>query len=368
MPFLTRPNGYYIADDLSKLIIPSAPAGFYSVNFDKDSNQFFLSPASPFTIFHKVYGKSDQWAQRIINTYFERSDKSTAAAFVGEKGSGKSLLLKRICINFVEAHKGIVIIVDRPYSGTEFNQFLQSINQPKIVVIDEFEKVYNEAEPRNAMLSLLDGTWPQHTLFLMTANTSLYGHHLEYFSNRPGRVYFNIEFKSLDLDLLKEYMHDNLEDQSRTNEILEFVSKFSKFNIDMLSVLIKEMNQYPDESIESLTEILNIKAQVNHDTIEFKVRVINTDNNHEYTQGEFNSNSGCLLEFLKKQRNEWNPYSYDNDSTLKENEFDLYITHTNSTITQDPLTREFTVIHDKFKFIIQPVYKSFLTNHSTYAL
>ncbi|AND75376.1 ATPase [Acinetobacter phage vB_AbaM_ME3] len=366
MSYLNKPNGYYVAENLAKFIVPVIPAGYYSVQWDDQVKQFFLSPTNPFTIYHKVYGKSDRWAGRILDTYFERQDKATSAAFVGEKGSGKSLLLKRICINFVESHQGIVLIVDQPYAGSTFNQFLQSITQDKIVVIDEFEKVYMEAEPRNSMLSLLDGTWPQHTLFLMTANTTLYGHHLEYFSNRPGRVYFNIEFKSLDIELLKEYMKDNLEDQSRTSEVLEFVGKFSKFNIDMLSVLIKEMNQYPEESIASLTEILNIKTQLNNDTIEFNIRAFNLNTNSEYDPADFVANSSCLLEFLNKHRNEWNPYSTDEE--LGDQAFDVYITHMNSEISQNPMTREITIIHQGLKFLIQPMYKSFLTNQSAYAL
>ena len=62
MAYLNKPNGYYVAENLAKFIVPVIPAGYYSVQWDDQVKQFFLSPTNPFTIYHKVYGKSDRWA------------------------------------------------------------------------------------------------------------------------------------------------------------------------------------------------------------------------------------------------------------------------------------------------------------------
>lgn len=367
MSFLNKPNGYYVADDISNLIISTLPAGFYSVQWDAQASEFYLSSTTPFTINHKIYGKSNQWSDRIINTYYQRSGKATTAAFVGEKGSGKSLLLKQIAITFVEKMQGIVLLIDQPYSGTAFNKFLQSIRQEKIAVIDEFEKVYSDQDHRNAMLSLFDGTWPQHTLFLLTANTSLYSRNLDYFNNRPGRVYFNIEFKSLDLELLKEYSEDNLIDKSRMTELLSFIGKFDTFNIDMLSVLISEMNQYPEESISELTEILNIKPQTCYDNISINVNVVNTVTGYVYKPNEFQNNSHCLYQFLRHEAKNWNIYTTCDD--LKdEDEFDVFVSHEDSIITQNPSTNDITITYENLEITIKVNHKSLLTPAVSYAL
>lgn len=371
MAYLNRGNGYYLADGIAAAIVDLVPKGFYSVLYDEDSSQFYLSPTEPFTIDHKVYGKSDQWSTRILETFARRQGKPTAAAFVGEKGSGKSLLLKRISMDFADLLEGIVLLVEKPYHGPAFNSFLQSIQQSKIVVLDEFEKLYVEDKARNSMLTLLDGVWPQHTLFLITANTTLYNPRLDFFNNRPGRVYFNIEFKSVDLDVINEYLEDNLVDKSRTKEVLEFISRFLNFNIDMLSVLVTEMNTNPSDSVEELSQILNIKPQTSTETVDLKWEVEHIESGYKYNEDDLMLKDYEFIQWINKESPNCNPYTYldeDDSKFPKEREFDIYLDHSNSTVTQDHTTRAITVISQGYKFIVTPMYKNFLQSSNRVAL
>lgn len=365
MSYLVQPNGYYIANNISDRIVNEVPPGFYSIQFDSDSSQFYLSEIEPFTINHKVYGRSDRWSDRIIQTYLERKDKTTSAAFVGEKGSGKSLLLKRICIDFTEKHNGIVLVVDQAYAGTSFNKFLQDISQDKIVVIDEFEKTYSDLDTRNAILSLLDGTWPQHTLFLITANTTLYNNSLEYFNNRPGRIYFNIEFKSVDLEIITEYLEDNLVDKSRTQEIIQFIGKFSSFNMDMLSVIVSEVNRYPSETVDELSVILNIKPTVDHNSIEFKYELVDVESNHKYDlDWVAGLTSNNIVNFI--QRPDWslNVYTYDDDESKLASSlsFDENFTKAAS-IQQNPETKTIIIEQHGKRLTVTPKYRDYYSQN-----
>ncbi|HRZ82907.1 MAG TPA: hypothetical protein P5069_10620, partial [Candidatus Hydrogenedentes bacterium] len=42
-----------------------------------------------------------------------------------------------------------------------FNTFMQAIEQPLVVLFDEFEKVYDDQE-QQALLTLLDGVYPSN--------------------------------------------------------------------------------------------------------------------------------------------------------------------------------------------------------------
>jgi hypothetical protein len=68
------------------------------------------------------------------------------------------------------AKQGVpTIVINAPWCGDKFNTLIQSIQQPCIVMFDEFEKVYS-SEEQEAMLTLLDGIYSSKKLFLLTSN------------------------------------------------------------------------------------------------------------------------------------------------------------------------------------------------------
>jgi len=62
---------------------------------------------------------------------------------VGEKGSGKTLLAKYISIAAAKERGIPTIVINHPFHGDEFNLFMQSIQEPVIVLMDEFEKIHD---------------------------------------------------------------------------------------------------------------------------------------------------------------------------------------------------------------------------------
>ena len=80
-------------------------------------------------------------AERVLST-FESRPAATGILLEGEKGSGKSMLLKLLSINARKAGMP-TIVINSPFCGDGFNTFIQSISQPAIIAFDEFEKIYN---------------------------------------------------------------------------------------------------------------------------------------------------------------------------------------------------------------------------------
>lgn len=359
------PNGYYIAPDMTDFLHGTVAPGYYTVAFDGDRGCFYLAHAEPFTLVKKIYGNSLKHADRILDTFKSRVGINTAAAFEGVKGSGKTLLMKRISKTFVEQDNGIVLIVNTPFSGDAFNSFIQSVSQPKIVIFDEFEKVYSERDKRNGILTLLDGTFASHTLFIITTNTDMYkDSSMEYFSNRPGRVYFNINFAPVDLPSILEYCADNLNDKSRIDSIKSYVSKFRIFNMDMLSVLVHEMNNSPELSLSELSEFLNIKPDISMSDLnyDFQVKYKGVDCTDSLSHC---LNSSRVESFFNDDCSPWNIYTCDGDDlkgidasgqTVPVGEFDIYITKDSCLIQQNPLTRVVTITSNDLVLTITPIY------------
>ncbi|EPD3172293.1 hypothetical protein APD40_05565 [Acinetobacter baumannii] len=265
--YLRQNDTYHLAPDVSGVAIDSLPAGFYRLCFH-DKLGFYLQITNPLTLIPKAYGNAYQHQDRIMETFNERTEIPTTIMLEGFKGTGKTLLAKKLCVDFVKSG-GICILQSEAYVGDDYKGFLQKINQQKIVFIDEFDKVYTRPEQVNDMLTLLDGMYPMHTLFILTMNADSRSSRYEYFHNRPGRVYYNIHFGSISESTIREYANDVLINKDRIDEILEYVGRFSMFNMDMLTILIKEINKSEGQniSVRDLGKFLNIKPTISYDDI-----------------------------------------------------------------------------------------------------
>jgi len=225
---------------------------YYAVMRDEFGN-FFLSTVSEFKLPARMYGKINEYADRIITTFNDRS-QSTGVLLSGEKGSGKTLLAKVLC-NRVTEQGFPVIIVNKAYVGDEFNSFIQSISEPAVVLFDEFEKVFDDEE-QEKILTLLDGVYQSKKLFILTCNDSW---RLDRnMKNRPGRLYYMIEFEGLDADFIEEYCQVNLLDTSKTDSVGKVAALFDQFNFDMLQTLVEELNRFGGTAQEAVG-LLNIK-------------------------------------------------------------------------------------------------------------
>jgi hypothetical protein len=172
---------------------------------------------------------------------------------VGEKGSGKTLLARQISIQ----SEYPTVIVNSSFSGEQFNSFLSGITQPCIILFDEFEKTYKKDE-QEKILTLLDGTFQSQKLFIFTSNNKWeLDNNLK---NRPGRIFYLIEFSGLDEEFIREYCKDNLVDQGKIGAIVATSGLFDVFNFDMLVAFVQEVNRYGEDPSD-LIDLLNAKPE-----------------------------------------------------------------------------------------------------------
>lgn len=242
--------------------LPKLPTGNYMVCYNPDLGGFYFEESSEFSYPSKVYGDAQQTADRIFSTYMSRlqgNNVSTGVLLAGEKGSGKTLISKLICKQALSQELPI-LIVGSGYSGPVFNKFIQDINQPAVVFFDEFEKVYksniydtdgdlvNNGGSQDALLSLFDGTQSTDKLFLLTCNDkSGINRNMV---NRPGRIFYFLEFAGLSSQFIREYCNENLINKANLESVCLAASLFLRFNFDMLAALVEEMNRYNESAAE----------------------------------------------------------------------------------------------------------------------
>jgi hypothetical protein len=231
------------------------PVGTYLLNNDPVRG-YYLSEIDDFTLPKRTYGKEIERHQRIINTFLSRP-AATGVILAGEKGAGKTLLSKRISIEAAKQHEIPTIIINAPYHGDDFNQFIQSITQPALIILDEFEKVYDN-EAQNALLTVLDGTMQSKKLFIVAINDVFKMN--QYMLNRPGRFFYVFNYAGVPEDAIREFLGDNLEDKSRIESVVSYAQLFRNFTFDMLSAIVEEMNRY-DEPIREVLKYINVSME-----------------------------------------------------------------------------------------------------------
>lgn len=269
MYFMQSGSNFFVRNQLDQQPQKVLPPGNFVIR-QTPQGEFFLEKIADFPALGKIYGNVTGNTGRILTSFHSR-EKNLGVMLTGTKGSGKTLLTRSISI---EGYKiGIpTILINDPYRGDRFFQFLSSIEQPTIVLIDEFEKIY-DAEDQRELLTLLDGVYQSKKLFLLTCNDKWkVDSHMR---NRPGRIHYLIEFDGLTPDFVEEYCKDTLKDQSQLLSVMNVCSLFNKLNFDMLQALVWEMNLYGESATQAI-EMLNVKPE-SDDKLIFSVEVFDRD-------------------------------------------------------------------------------------------
>jgi hypothetical protein len=237
-------------------MLPHLPKGVYKIVSTPDGYVFVRQ--EPFKKITKVYGNHGTMAKRIYCSFKDR-ENNTGVLLAGTKGSGKSYLGR--LLSQEAADEGLpTIIITEPLSGETLRGMLSHLDQRVVILIDEFEKVYDDTKSQLTFLSLLDGLSTTKHLFILTVNdVSKVDQHMK---NRPGRLYYLLEFNGLEEDFIREYCEAKLDNKEHIEELLELTSLFDEFNFDMLSSLVEEMNRFKESALDAV-RYLNIAAEGN---------------------------------------------------------------------------------------------------------
>lgn len=263
--FFRMDDNFMLGNDKPQQRYAKLPAATYVLRVSLEG--YYLELTDDFELPSKLYGTLDKKADRILNT-FETRPGTTGVLLCGEKGSGKTLLTKLIATK-ARAAGMPTILVNFAAQGDTFNTFLAKIDQPAVVLFDEFEKTYDETE-QQGLLTLLDGVFSTKKLCLLTSNEfKAINSHMK---NRPGRVFYYLNFEGLDAQFVKEYGQDNLKNPSHLASLQVLAGLVKPMNFDMLKAIIEESNRYNETPMETL-DMLNVRVSGYADTFLYELTI-----------------------------------------------------------------------------------------------
>lgn len=297
------------------------PIGTYSVGCTPAG--FFLKQIEDITVTGKLYGDIEKRTARVLNTFDDRPS-TTGLMLKGEKGSGKTLLARNIC---QEARKlGIItLVVNTPFAGEDFNNFIAGIEQPCIVMFDEFEKVYNSGglgsglgssgDRQQGLLTLFDGLYKTKKLFIVTCND--YNRIDRAMRNRPGRFFYVFNYTGLGEDFIREYCEDNLKNSNNIESVVLYSKQFSDFNFDMLKAIVEEMNRY-NESIVEVVKYLN--AEPSGEYFRYRVKELILKSGEEALKVDDYTNNNAMINIFSTNERMYVQYNTESSLGKKDSE------------------------------------------------
>lgn len=243
----------------------------------------------------------------IILKAFKASNSNLGVAFMGIKGTGKSVDAKMLSI---EAELPVIIIDKQVPKSIDLAPFLLSIEQEIVVFIDEFGKNFksyadeeDKYQTQENLLSILDGINSSYKrLFVFTTNENLN----DFMVNRPSRIKFLVNYEYLKIEEIKLLLKGALYKEEYLQDLLDNLDN-SNLTIDILYSIVNLINTV-DKPYSQFKDIFNYSI----------------NNTYEFTpveEGKGNFFMATVKGDMKKGKSvnitDWGYYRIDHDSQIK---------------------------------------------------
>ena len=231
----------------------------YSVEIDRYTDEITFEVAPDIVLPEKVYttDDDDKFINRVLNYYNKTTDNTIGVMLSGLKGSGKTIMMKRIAV----ASELPIILIDKSfYSGQLIKLFNKLADTPVCILMDEVDKL-GENYDDDYLLKVLDGINSSgKKLMIFTCNDEEDVN--EYLKDRCSRIRYWKTYEETSASMIQTVLEDKLNDKAEAKPLTDFIlQNFACVSFDNIASFADEVNDYPNDTYEELFKDMNLSSK-----------------------------------------------------------------------------------------------------------
>lgn len=227
----------------------------YDLEYNRMQGISYLKENGDLNMPKKLYKleEDNDFINRILS-YFnsDNSGKTTGVLLAGTKGTGKTMLSKRIAL---ESNLPIIVVAN-DYPANRLVSFFKHFTTPVVVMFDEIEKNTYWWETKD-LLGFLDGVEAtSKKLVLMTCNKT--DQIDDNFFDRCSRVRYLKEYEANSNSVFVRYMAED-KGVKNIDEVVNFIIEHMEVkSFDNISAFLDEVVLFENTPLDKLAKDMNI--------------------------------------------------------------------------------------------------------------
>lgn len=231
----------------------------YTVDIDRYTDEITFSIAPNLTLPEKLYTttEDDKFEEKVLKRYEASKEGTTGVMLSGLKGSGKTIMMKRLALK-----SGLpILLIDKGFYPKDMITLFNKLNNTEIcILMDEVDKL-GEGYDDDYLLKVLDGinsSGKKLMIFTCNDNNDIN----EYLIDRCSRIRYWKEYEEMSASMIQTVLEDKLEDKSEIGPLVDFIQdNFNCVSFDNICSFAEEVNTYPKESFEDLFNDMNLSQK-----------------------------------------------------------------------------------------------------------